>query len=343
MMARNTGRLEWVEACRAAAALLVVVYHANRLFVKAGGTEPLGRLVHFGHAGVDLFFVISGFIILHVHRNDIGQPAALARYVSRRVTRLFPIYWVALLARIVLAAVAGHAVGAGRILEELVPYPTDADRLIGVAWSLEYELVFYLLFGVLILHRWVGWAVFGAWFLLVVGAAVSGAALAVPQAWYFVYDLEFFLGMAVAWAVGRWPVRDAGWLAALGIVGFVATGLAEDWDWLDGYGPWARVAYGVSGAGIVMGAALAARVRPWAWIRQLGGASYSIYLFHLPIITMVWQIWSRAGAAAPVLGCLGSVVVAVLVSVGISRMVEYPLMRMARRLLSRPRALAAAD
>ena len=64
----------------------------------------------FGHAGVDLFFVISGFVILFVHWEDIGRPQRISRYAGRRLTRILPIYWVALALTIASRAASLHII-----------------------------------------------------------------------------------------------------------------------------------------------------------------------------------------------------------------------------------------
>jgi exopolysaccharide production protein ExoZ len=82
--AGGRARLEGVEAARGVAALLVVLYHAA-LHVEGDvpGSAVLWGLPHFGHAGVDFFFVLSGFIISFVHRRDLGRPDRLGHYLER--------------------------------------------------------------------------------------------------------------------------------------------------------------------------------------------------------------------------------------------------------------------
>jgi len=60
-------------------------------------------VAQFGHAGVDFFFVLSGFIIFFVHGKDIGKPSRLPHYVWRRFIRIYPVYWAVTLISIVLA------------------------------------------------------------------------------------------------------------------------------------------------------------------------------------------------------------------------------------------------
>src|SRR5438105_10339285 len=80
---------------RAVAAWMVVLYHASgSIFTKYFvGERPVGRVFDFGYAGVDFFFVLSGFIMLHVHRDDLGRPKRLGRYLWKRCTRIYLPYW----------------------------------------------------------------------------------------------------------------------------------------------------------------------------------------------------------------------------------------------------------
>jgi peptidoglycan/LPS O-acetylase OafA/YrhL len=97
-------RLAWVELGRGFAALAVVLYHASKLMKEAqySGRPFAENLFGLGFLGVDFFFVLSGFIILHVHYADLGKPSAFARYGWRRLTRIFPTYWVVLALALVI-------------------------------------------------------------------------------------------------------------------------------------------------------------------------------------------------------------------------------------------------
>ena len=102
----TTGVLKNVQVLRAAAAYLVVLYHARLL-------TPVGEAVSFdfGNAGVDIFFLISGFIIAHVSRSDdVGRPGA---FLLKRVIRVVPLYWVLTLMLFAVAQRAPALAGAG--------------------------------------------------------------------------------------------------------------------------------------------------------------------------------------------------------------------------------------
>src|ERR1700761_2793553 len=88
-----------LQAGRAIASLLVVFYHnAVSIFddSRFWGDDPSQKIFNFGHSGVDFFFVLSGFIILYAHWNDLGKPKQIFKYASKRFRRIYPIYWIVL-------------------------------------------------------------------------------------------------------------------------------------------------------------------------------------------------------------------------------------------------------
>jgi peptidoglycan/LPS O-acetylase OafA/YrhL len=92
MQKRTSDHLDAIQFARAVAAILVVLYHANRMLVLYIGQSTLGAQFVFGESGVDFFFVLSGFIIFYVHGDDLGRPDRLGRYLWRRFSRIYPIY-----------------------------------------------------------------------------------------------------------------------------------------------------------------------------------------------------------------------------------------------------------
>ena len=116
-------RLPWIDACRGIAATAVVLYHTARHFDKNYALPALKGVFQFGHAGVDLFFVLSGFIILFVHFDDIGRPQRIQRYVERRLTRVLPAYWVAVAITIGLSLAGGHSIALSDMAWSIMPLP----------------------------------------------------------------------------------------------------------------------------------------------------------------------------------------------------------------------------
>lgn len=343
-------KLDLIEVIRGVAAVAVVLYHVARHLDSVTGQRLFTRLFQFGHAGVDLFFVLSGFIILYIHAGDIGRPARLGHYVSRRLTRVLPTYWVALgLTLLLVFAGRGELPAWLPLVKSLLLLPQDTEPLLGVAWTLTYEMVFYAVFAVLIVHRRLGMALVAAWFAAIL-ASFAGLRLLpmLPASLLGVYNIEFFFGMAMAaWLRAR-PVPRPDLVLALGVAVFLLVAVLENAGIVDGYAALARLAYGPASALIVAGAAgigMARAVRVPSLLRTLGAASYSIYLFQFVFIGIAWKLWS---AKLPVSGTPALLACFVLLSVAavagavvVSRLVEYPLMRAVRRWSERRAARAA--
>ncbi len=110
-----SSKMESIEGARALAAVMVVLMHAASLMQveHLSGHVGLGNVFGFGYVGVDFFFVLSGFIIAYVNYSHLGNAGSLPRYLWRRFTRIYPIYWIILLLSSILTT-AGHlAAGKG--------------------------------------------------------------------------------------------------------------------------------------------------------------------------------------------------------------------------------------
>ena len=317
-------KLNAIEAARGAAAVAVVLYHAAHHIEKVNGHPVLWNMFQFGHAGVDLFFVLSGFIIMHVHHKDIGSPTRLSHYLGRRLTRVIPTYWVALFITVLMLAVGGHPwPDLWTLAKSLFLLPQDAEPILGVAWTLTYEIVFYALFGLWLLAivaTWIGWL----------------PDLGLPQSILGIYNLEFFLGMSAAIWLGCYRVPHPRVVLAIGCSLFALAAISEDIGWLDGYGAWGRMAYGLSSVLILLGAIVAGAskaIRIPALLQTFGSASYSLYLFLFIFIGAAWQVWVKAGVSSqqfPLASFMLLSASGVVGGVLMSRLVEYPLMRWLR-------------
>ena len=87
-----------LQVYRGFAAILVVLYHASHNLSGYFNSTALSDFFAFGHAGVSFFFVLSGFIIFEIHRGDIGRPQQVKSYLYKRITRIYPAYWLVTLA-----------------------------------------------------------------------------------------------------------------------------------------------------------------------------------------------------------------------------------------------------
>ena len=329
----NQGKLAGIEAGRGVAALLVLCYHAASHLVKAHGDFPGSAVFTFMHAGVDFFFVISGFIILRVHGGDIGRPHALTRYFRKRFIRIYPLLWVVLAVSLALGAVHHDLPAARDIVSAalLLPIPED---IVGPAWTLHHEIIFYAAFAMLIANANAGRLVFIIWAAIIglglVGVPTQAQDWIVPSA---SFDAEFFLGMVSARLTGGAKAQAP--LAKLvgGCAIFLGCGCLEDFAVVGNASEWLHLGYGLGSALIVIGLVELerhGRLRVPGLLVRLGGASYSIYLIHLIAIGVIWQVLVRTHLAEwlPVwVEFALFVIVAPAAGYLVSRLIERPLMQ----------------
>ena len=284
--------------------------------------------------------MLSGFIIHAVHRRDIGVPAALAGYVRRRLTRILPIYWVVTALVLLLAALrpGGADLDAGRLLASLLLLPQAADPVLGVAWTLVFEMMFYALFALAIISRRLGAGVLAVWLVLI----LAGRLTSLDNPWLGVLasplNLEFMLGVAVAQTTLGMAVPRPLLLAWTGATAFLAAGLAENAGLMATAGDLSEALFGTASAAMIAGLATAerqGRLRIGPAGAFLGDASYALYLIHTVIIGLAARVLALLGLvkvlpAAAVFAVV--VAAAVAAGAGLHVLVERRLLRWLGRL-----------
>jgi exopolysaccharide production protein ExoZ len=332
--AQQPFRIDGIQYLRAVAALMVVVHHARHYFPQGDHWST------FGSRGVDIFFVISGFVMAHStqdYRADANRRFQAARFLAKRFIRVVPLYWLALL------WTSKHQLFAGQwgwdTLQDLLFIPhfhrTYQDAIFPLlipGWTINYEMFFYALFALSMLVGKYRYA-------LVAGVLVALASLgtlpwrsAIGIFYTSNVVLEFLFGIVVYAAVVRWPApMRRPWLV---LVTVVAAGLLaiENRDAVRGFadGPFAAL--------IVWSTVLWSQGLRSAPLRRLGDASYSIYLFHLASFWLPAALLHRLGVESTtplvVAGVLlAHVLVATMIGLAIHRVIEQPLLEFLRRRL----------
>jgi len=178
-----TSKLHHIQALRGIAASMVVVDHAMGPLVKHGVLPTYFDTVryNFGALGVDIFFVISGFIMIRTSGEDFGSLQNSLSFAMKRIIRIVPIYWVTTLLIFLFHTHVGGSANVYELFKSLLFIPYAAgDRLLmepllGPGWTLNYEMFFYALFSLaLIFPRRIG---LPGLFIAFAGITVGGAAL----------------------------------------------------------------------------------------------------------------------------------------------------------------------
>lgn len=291
------GPLPAIQILRAMAALAIAMLHsihdAEAISARIGGGFLMRDSLPLA-AGVDLFFVISGFVMVHASRDSFGNPAAIGPFLRRRAARIIPIYWAVTL--IYLAISLGDLAPVNRpkpdvweVIASLlfIPWPAGPGVVIqpvySLGWTLNYEMMFYFLFALMLPFR----RHVAVPLLVGVLMAMVFAGQFVPESsvqlhfWTRSIILEFAFGllighMALSGVRPSKPLAVALTLAAVLLLWLAAMkpGLMPD----------RALMYGLPSALLVI-AALAFNDLPQKhWMvrlgTRLGDASYAIYILH---------------------------------------------------------------
>ncbi|MGM4992721.1 acyltransferase family protein [Tardiphaga sp. 841_E9_N1_2] len=279
-----------IQMMRGLAALSVVVVHAVSVRPGMGFSDATIKGAQFLQMGVDVFFVISGFIIaLTASRIGIREGrAGTIDFTIKRVVRIYPIYWVVLFAAVISSR--WIAVGPPTLPQELtldtVFLTTAANWYVTPAWTLYFEVNFYL--GValvlMVFPRYVLEATFAA--VCILAFATISPFPRLPGIMSSPLTLEFGFGVAIALLVARCNARGFG-LASMFAGGVLLT--------VGSYEVLARPAsealrvatYGVGAAFLIYGVVVTELkgARFPRSLQYLGNISYSLYVWHLLILT----------------------------------------------------------
>lgn len=324
-----------LQALRGLAALAVVFHHVLRaVTIYAPATLNLPPspilanpiLIDLGAIGVDLFFVLSGFLMIYISLPYQHGKKSTGDFLTNRLIRVWPLYALVTVFLYCLTYYNTRSGGSAfdlsstRLLSMFfIPSFNESGALqpiLGVGWTLNYEVFFYLVFAAAILIQ--KRHLLGVSTVLVAGSYAIGALLphgAVLRAFLFnSVILEFLLGAAIASAYmkGMIAARYAyAWLAA----GLVVLALCAPVPAEDGFRLLTR---GVPAALLFTFVLLSdSKIRWHRAIIMLGDASYSIYLAHVPVLYVVAprvmgkvarlgypSAAAEAGAIAAIMGCV---------------------------------------
>ena len=332
------GHIVELQYLRALAVLMVVIGHTHQTEGRLIGDQLLGQFAYFGFSGVDVFFVISGFIIHRIYGTKSGfRP----RFYLARLNRIFPLYWI-----YTAIAVGGlfwfygagpdTALGQKDWLATFTLFPVGYPPLLPVGWTLTHELYFYLAYAVYLAlpMRIRPWAALG-WGGLTVAGLFGFAEGQSPLTSLLIspFNLLFFAGAVMAQYFDRLLVLR-GLSLAVSLAG-AALGLA----WTAVYGleglsdPSLRVPVLAPFAIGTVWAVLAWRPRLPTLAARIGDWSYGCYLGHILVLEILARILapylSGTVFASPIYYTLG--MLATLILAWLSHwLVERPLLHIGR-------------
>lgn len=312
-----------VQCLRFVAAMMVVLVHST--FYVSERLAPGFPVWTRGAAGVDIFFVISGFVMYLTYPRVNALPNPAVAFMTRRIARIVPAYWLVTTLKVaIMLALPGAALHAtlgdpGYILKSYFFIPAynaegRIEPLLGVGWTLIFEMAFYAVFALALALKAEPLkfcsAVLVPCAILSIWRQPDWPAVAVYCSHLV---LEFLAGMMIA----RYATRlRAPWALSAGLA---AAALAVLFFAPQSEGLVSRVAGSVlPAAAVVCGVVMLERHLSGlklSWLVFLGAASYSLYLIHPIVAPAMPQVMNRIGLVLPWLSISGSVICSIIASI----------------------------
>ncbi|MEY4562524.1 MAG: hypothetical protein RLZZ618_1801 [Pseudomonadota bacterium] len=342
-LAAGKQRNDFIQVMRFVAAALVLVTHTT--FYYHERIDPSLAVWHSGEIGVPIFFAISGIVMVIASTMLLSNAAGAKEFMTRRLLRILPLYWLVTLAKVIIAlavpAVVNHnhfdVVHAIKSFLFIPAYNAAGEvrPIHGVGWTLLHEMFFYVVFAAVMLFK--GQRVRTTSLFIL---ALYGLGLLFPPTTAFMevvtspINLYFIIGMLIGHAMLQGGLRQPATQAL--ISAFLVVVVAK-WS-----APVAMTWLRLDPIVLLLGCAMLALTswKPPAVFDgpvALGDSSYALYLFHPlmapPVLMLIHKILPGAGALVAV-----GLTVAITVGLahGVHRLVELPLNRWARKLVRRP-------
>ncbi|WP_031083669.1 acyltransferase family protein [Streptomyces sp. NRRL WC-3549] len=356
---KGAGRLRALDGLRILAALMVCLYHyagKNGTVAESWGRSPgvtfptLSSFATYGSLGVQLFFLISGFVIC---MSSWGRSPG--DFFRSRVARLYPAYWAAIVI-VTGAAVLLPVVVRPLPLDELLvnltmlQQPMGVDRVLGVCWTLWVEMRFYLLFAVFVVWRGVtyrrvvvfcvGWTFAGV-FARIAQTPLTDALVMRDHAPYFIGGLALYLIHRYGSDLLLWGIVLTSWLLGQR---YSVTAL-----WHPGMdGDFARSPYVIQAIVTLAFVAVAAVAlgwlswANWRWLTVAGTLTYPFYLVHEHLGWFAIRVMNRALHLPPPVTLAASVGCMLVLAHLLHRLVEKPFgLRLKRAMAAQAAAVRA--
>lgn len=339
-------RLQNIQALRGIAALLVAFSHLLIIERKYSSDQVLSQWTELGMVGVDLFFVISGFIMVHVAWSFRRGFGAVGEFLFARATRIYPLYWfVSFLTlgvwfwrpEIVFSSLGG----APDFLKSFLLIPDNRPPFLAIGWTLIHEMFFYLIFALALVFKTKFMLPFLCLWAIALGFGIMNGLHDLSPFLEILFNplsYEFLLGAFAAWILKMYHGPLAKIALTLGVITSI-TCLVLAFDRHGGMPatfadratlfsvPCALIVYGLSAIevhGKILSKALS----------KLGDWSYSLYLTHILSLSLFGRVWKKIEQP----GIVDNIIVlslmpifAIFIAWLCYRLVEKPMLNLAKK------------
>lgn len=334
--------LNSLQVVRAYAALSVLIGHAILEWLETHAVQApfdVGPLLH----GVDIFFVLSGFVMLHTSRSLFERPGSESSlsFIRRRIIRIVPLYYLFTTLMVMVLVLLGPLVRSTEfdpenIISSYLFLPHQRDNgviapVLSLGWTLNYEMLFYGIFALALFVKGRGglYIILSALtFLALAGLLVSPSNVPL-YFWTRPIILEFGAGVLLAVFFHRFKIRNIATSLCLLLAGFVLMFIP-----FQAFSDLPRfLAAGIPATIIVAGAVTLPHnmdTRIPSWMTSLGDSSYALYLGHrfvLRLVTVTLGLISASWNSSLLFYVVVVTIIAVPMSLVVFRWIEQPLIK----------------
>lgn len=305
------GRFESIQMLRGVAVLMVVIYHIGIYEIKGSARPILGNYAAVGSAGVDIFFVISGFVMVAITQRPSMKERTPSGFLIKRIMRIYPLYWIYTFISLLifwvspnLANRAGGVYHTSIVRSALLLPDLSGAPIVGQGWTLIHEMYFYIGFALLLLapvHLRGRLLMFWALLIAIIVSYRQKIDISfTPDCKVYInlifspMTLEFIGGCLIAnlllQGISKYGLLCA-FMGSFMLVGEVMLGgFSQNISRSLSFGlPAMLVVYGVVSMEQKKGF-----LGP-SFLRRVGDASYSIYLSHILCLSGCLYLWRVAG------------------------------------------------
>jgi exopolysaccharide production protein ExoZ len=290
-------KIDSLQALRAFAAIIVMLLHVTNIIYNKSGNVFLNNFFLPGFSGVQIFFVLSGFIIFYT---SSFRDLSVKQFLTKRFLRIYPIHTLIILSLVFFHFILPSPDQAyhgriGVITSSLTLVMFD-DMVLAPSWTLCYEITFYVIFAfTFLVNKRLFILAIVSWIALIFASQIVNlrTGLLFIDNLYNPINLNFIFGCFIAWIYIKYPViKYSKWFLVPGVILFSTfwifhmQGLLSDEELL-------RVIYvGIPSAILVFGLVYSTFKVP-SLLVHLGDASFSLYLMHFPFISLLLKVFIK--------------------------------------------------
>ncbi|WP_459500433.1 acyltransferase family protein [Bacillus sp. C1] len=314
-------RLNLIQASRAIVPLLILSFHVgfvadehfNYNFLNLTKLERVG--------GADYFFIVTGFMMFYVYSKYIGNRDKFRPFLMKRFIGIYPFYWVITCIVIVffffIPVGYGYSKSFKTILGSLSLFPWHEEPIIYSAWSLRHNILFYMIFSMLIFKNGkIMRFLIGLWITLIVIIYIKDIEIN-NYLISFIFNrlnLNFILGCCCAYIAMNFRIKHGKSLLTLGMLGYTFTWITVIYDLMHID---TVLMYAISGTCLILGLVsfdINKKVSIPKIFNYLGNASFSIYLTHPAFIGLIAIMIKKLGIY-DLIGNLFSTLLCILIAI----------------------------